>query len=288
MKHCSKALVLLLLAVEACGDGVEADPSQSNVGTSCPCASGYFCCASNICAKDEASCESTTAAALLAQAKGVWTGYVENYQFPSQSDKVSLSFAAGSDGSTTGKVVLGEGTPPVPATDGTVLWPSRDLDLSKNFFSFQVDLLEGFTYTAADIRWEQQRIKFMLKLTEPWQPWCVLRPSVSTGHGEYGCMEGWGLGYVSYGRPNCFLNVNGKDEPFDCYTAALCARQYQLCTCDETGCNAKLQDDHNGSVESVEFDIALRDGVGDGSVRGFGGEALHNNVRVTRIDGDPK
>jgi hypothetical protein len=54
-----------------------------------------------------------------------WTGYIENHMFPSGSDAIVLKFAADANGVVAGSIVFGMGTPPPPATDPNVGYPSN-------------------------------------------------------------------------------------------------------------------------------------------------------------------
>src|SRR6185436_3054232 len=57
---------------------------------SCPCASGYVCCESGVCATEQNGCPAATAA-LSASVAGRWTGYVEN--LAGGDDAVSITIA---------------------------------------------------------------------------------------------------------------------------------------------------------------------------------------------------
>src|SRR4029078_5991007 len=104
---------LFTIAVGLAGQGC-ADKVATAISP-CPCAAGYVCCSSGVCAPSEDSC-GTAAAALSAAAHGRWTGYVENASFWSGSDAIDLSFSVDASGTLSGTVFVGHSMPPAPPT----------------------------------------------------------------------------------------------------------------------------------------------------------------------------
>ena len=134
----------------------------------CPCASGYVCCESGVCARDSASCGAATAA-LSAAAQGRWTGYVENASFRSGSDLLELSFSVDASGALSGTVFVGNAMPPEPPTDPDIGWPT-DRPYGGTY-------VEGFPYEAHDVRWQAARLKFTIAAREASADWCALQTS---------------------------------------------------------------------------------------------------------------
>ncbi len=133
-------------------------PTETNP---CPCASGYVCCSSGVCATDQGGCGAVTA--VLSQAvAGDWTGYLEDFSFPSGSDAIKISIAVAPDGALSGQVVLGAGSAPPTATDPDVAWPQGVSAASVRYG------LEGASYDALNILWEANRLKFSISLYSPW------------------------------------------------------------------------------------------------------------------------
>jgi hypothetical protein len=267
---------------------------------SCPCATGYVCCESGVCATDQTGCTAATAA-LSASVAGHWTGYIEN--LASGDDAVDLTIALASDGSLTGQVKIGSGTVPAPATDGTVGWPAS---IDQGLETTPPDYISGFAYTAQDMSWVAKRLKVRMPIYEPWEPWCALQQSYLTPDG-YMCYPGPNLVFTDSSQVtpahdaagNCLIDTDPTMTtdplvPFGCTQFSMCnpvracncmpggcnCGGVGVCTCDATGC-------HAGSTwMSVPvgswFDLTFHGNDGDGSVAlGLGGQDRHN-VRLMR------
>jgi hypothetical protein len=258
------AAVAALLGGAAAGC---ADHVQSQV-LSCPCDQG-ICCSSGVCAADENSCTQATAA-LSMQASGQWTGYVENFMFPSGSDQLKLTFQVASDSSLTGQVVLGTGTPPAPATDGSVAWPANYFSSTRTVdggLFRTVSLMEGFSYQAMQSEWTARRLSFTVAFGEPWGPWCRLQTAMDYGQG-WACAPGGGT--IQDGQ--CIVDTAQGSVPLDCGVVNLCVPQLGFCSCTAAGCDG-------ARTTSMSFDIALRSDDADGSIA-LGGQT--HNIRLVR------
>jgi hypothetical protein len=253
---CAAAMLGLFAAGEGCADHV-----QSAV-LACPCDQG-ICCASGVCAADQSSCEQATQA-LSSESAGHWTGYVENFAFPSGADALDLTLNVETDGSLSGRMIFGAGTVPAPPTDGTVAWPPN---LNLNFI-----LMEGVAYHVTNVKWTARRLQFQVAEREPWGPWCQLQEPHMWAPGWWEC--GPNAGFGPGGQGGCALDYPSGPVSVDCDWLHLCVQLYpeETCACSESGCDASPQ-------TSVALDIALRGNDGDGSI---GGVTNAQNVRLIR------
>jgi len=248
----------ILVGFPACVDHV---PVPAEI-TSCPCTAGNFCCASGVCAQNQNACGAATLA-LSEAAKGEWTGYLENFQW-SLDDSIKISIAVAPNETLSGQVVLGKDIPPAPATDPNAPWPPS-VDLVTPLLP---PYIPGFIYTAQNIRWESQRLRFTIAQYEAWQPWCELQHSYQTGD-TFSCIPGsGGVGNAQ----GCFATNDAGDiiGPVECFKLYPFCGGFGPCSCDAAGCSARTDASHS-------FDIALRDGIGDGSTDLSGG-----SIRLTQ------
>jgi hypothetical protein len=200
-----------------------------------------------------------------------WTGYVENFMFPSGSDALTVTVAADAQGNTVGTITLGHGTPPAPATNPNIGYPPS-LEMNSLGIGVLGDALdfyaEGYPYTFDQGALTSQRLKVTAKLNQLWAGWC----SIETEAGDSGtCLPNTG-GMASgqgdacaYGDPN----NPGKYIPVDCGKFALCGLA-SVCTCTASGCTL------NSSMGSdVSLDIAINGGTANGSLEGpFGNQTV--------------
>jgi hypothetical protein len=199
-----------------------------------------------------------------------WTGYVENFMFPSGSDTLAVSVAADAQGNTVGTITLGHGTPPAPATDPNIGYPpslemsSLGLGLATaiNFYA------EGYPYTFDQGTQTSQRLKFTAKLNQMWAGWC----SLETEAGDSGtCLPNTGGMSSGDGKSCAYGDPNhpGKYIPVDCGRFALCGFA-SVCTCTASGCSLNPS---MGSI--VSLDIAINGGAANGSLEGpFGNQSV--------------
>jgi hypothetical protein len=269
---------LAALAVAAGSGGFPACADHVPVPTaiaSCPCTSGSVCCASGVCAANQSACAEATQA-LSESVKGEWSGYLENFQL-STDDSIDISITVAPDGTLSGQVVLGKDTPPAPATDPDAPWPPS-LGPAQGIIATPVLLpryIPGFAYDARNIRWEAGRLRFDISQYEAWQPWCALQQSYPTGSGAFNCIPGnGGVGTEpdATGPQMCYAEDGAGNviAPVACFKLGLFCGGGGPCSCDATACNARADFFYS-------FDIALRDGMGDGSNSLSGG-----NLRLTQ------
>jgi len=199
----------------------------------------------------------------LSQGPTSWTGYIENYQFPSGSDVIRFTSTVDSAGQVTVTVFLGNGTPPPPATDPNVGYPpglateGMMLDSASNYWS------EGFAYSMTSGTFQPQRLRFTINNCQLWSGWCALeKPIDDSGL----CLPTWGGGGRSDGTNwQCYLQnpANGQNTVVDCGKDNLCVMS-RVCACSATAC---VYDPNSG--RTVSFDLAVTGPAADGSVVGL-------------------
>lgn len=259
----------------------------------CPCASGYVCCDSGRCASIQVGCDMSPAGAgghagtgaggqagtgsgrggsgfggtagsmtpplpseVVAEVAGTWKGYLESFTFPSGSDTITINILAPAGGFATANVVFGDVAAPPPPTDPDVAWPDEDI------VSHQT-ALEGWPYVAHNLSYESPRLRFTISRYSPWQDWCALQTPVPNPELGYACVPALAIRdtngqLVHDAQGKCLLNTTPA-MPVDCAKAApLCMGTPPLCQCTMTEC-------HAWEIPAVTFDIALRNGIGDGS-----------------------
>ena len=173
-----------------------------------------------------------------------WTGYVENYTFPSGSDAVKLAFATDPAGRMVGTVTLGSGTAPPPPTDPNVGYPADlisqgggppDVDIASRRY-----VAEGYGYTMRAGMRTGDRLRFELNTFELWAGWCALQtPIPATGPCDEpvcasSCLPNRG---TMVGPSGCGLwnPATSQYDPVDCGKLALCGFG-GVCTCYPWGC----------------------------------------------------
>ena len=252
----------------------------------CPCASGYVCCDSGKCASSEAACNAGSAGAsgiagttgsvghggsggggsagsgaplvpseVVAEVAGLWTGYMEGFTFPSGSDKVMISIVATPGEYAQVTVWFGDAPQPLPPTDPNVAWPDENV-LSHH------TALEGWPYQALDLSYESPRLRFSISRWSPWQDWCFMQTPVPNPNLGWACVAAPPITNSSGqnvldAQGNCLTNTT-PPMPVDCAKAfPLCMGTPPICHCDMNVCYAEDL--------RFTFDVALRNGVGDGS-----------------------
>ena len=145
-----------------------------------------------------------------------WTGYIENYQFPSGSDLLNITFASDAAGNMVGTVTLGTGTPPPPATDPNVGYPAsvEAMLVSGGATGIVGYLAEGFAYPIVNGTLTTNRMRFDVNRNDLWQSWCALETPAVDGSGR--CTPNWES--ASSGSPGdsvCQLHQSGQwsDDP---------------------------------------------------------------------------
>jgi hypothetical protein len=200
-----------------------------------------------------------------------WTGYVENYKFASGSDVIKFTFGIDVAGQVFGKIYLGNGTPPLPATDPNVGYPP---DHFKNGLgSGRGYLAEGFAYSMASAVYSPRRLQFGIRDAELWEGWCALQTPVP---GSDMCVPNWSGGSVP-GNPDrsCYQNdpTSGKRVFVDCARMELCFFEL-MCTCTTTACSPNLS-----FGATVTFDLAISGTDASGGTTGF---VMGQNAHFTK------
>lgn len=263
----------------------------------CPCASGWTCCPNNTCSTNatcgidggtDAPYQRSDAAQpnpndpgyppdpafdVPAGLAGTWTGYFENYKFGSSSDSFKLVISQLAEQSGSISVILGAEPAPPPPTDPTMSWPlgaGGDPDAGvDNEFS----VIEGFAYTAHEVVWSGQRLRFRIAANEARTAWCNLQTSYFVhNEGYYWCTPGVS-GAVGNGMCSAQDNPDPNNPDYAVHTQVPCAQFYGCgrCACDATSCTG-------GKVRIPAFDITFASGSAAGS-----GVAAGNFVRSIRL-----
>ena len=201
-----------------------------------------------------------------------WTGYIENYKFASGSDAVRVSYTTDATGNIVGTVTLGNGTPPPPATDPNVGYPS-ELSTFDELGIPRFYVAEGYAYTMRDVAFTGRRMQFDVAYWELWQGWCALQTPVP---GQTSCLPNVGS-MVSADHMHCALlnsATSQYDQPVDCGKLALC--QFGMaCMCGIAGCSVQEQGIQLFFDLSVTTDGASADGSVTGQING-------HNVHLTK------
>jgi hypothetical protein len=216
-------------------------------------------------AVDAGTVLSADAGASFAPLLGTWRGYGEAFQLSSGSDVMSFAFSATPDGSLTGVVTFGAGSPPPPATNGDTAYPSPGtggtVENPETFFPYS-----GFPYTATHLSFDGTRLTFGVSMGQLWKTWCPFQNSYDwPGAGRCSCAPNWS-GHAD-GNGHCFvMNPDtGAEDAIDCVLVEQCEIIVNpaVCTCTISGCTAVLD------AESATFDMQLSTGRLDGSMGGL-------------------
>lgn len=188
-----------------------------------------------------------------------WIGYVENYTFPSGSDVIKLSFAYDSNGQVVGQVILGNGTPPAPATDPNVGYPPGFTGPI-----YEPTEIEGFAYSIVGGTLAGSRLRFTIEGTEPWAGWCALQTPPSDG--SSGCLPNLSRAEISQAQCS-YTTTSGATSAVDCGKWYLCegpmgTSAASVCFCTSTGCGARP------GLFPTSFDMFLANGAASGSMVG--------------------
>jgi hypothetical protein len=213
-----------------------------------------------------------------------WTGYVENYQFPSGSDLINITFASDAAGNMVGTITLGTGTPPPPATDPNVGYPATvEAMLANGGGTGLVGYVaEGFAYPLVNGTLTTNRMRFDVNRYDLWQSWCALETPAVDGSGR--CTPNWeseSTGSTEDVVCNFINPANGQLVPIDCGKQIICG--IGTCACGTNSC-APGQND-----EPLSFDLSITNERADGSVLGLLdslGSAGEQNVHIIQAAQD--
>jgi hypothetical protein len=186
---------------------------------------------------------------------GTWSGYFENFTFPSKSDDIRLSIAQNADGIGKISVVLGMGTPPAPPTSAAATWPPTANASPSALGQLAGTYIEGFVYDAYEVQWDAGRLRFVINGDEPWQPYCQLQTSYYiASEARYLCTpSGGGSGSEN---PDGSFTCYSNGVPLSCMQAFACD---ELCACAAGGCGANVNN-------TTSFDITFTGTKGEGNV----------------------
>ncbi len=191
----------------------------------------------------------------------VWSGYVENYQFDSGSDALTVTLSAMSSTAVTGHVKFGAG----------LVGPFTNPEAPGNGYNglgqppYRL-AIEGFEYTVVDGTFDGSRLQFSIAETEVWQSWCALQPPIAdaVNPGQYECLPNYG-GVGVEGGSTCFLQnpTTGVIERVGCGAAGLCLPPpLTICVCDAHTCGLDMP-------ARVHFDVQVSGSKMDGSEAGL-------------------
>jgi hypothetical protein len=192
---------------------------------------------------------------------GTWLGYVENFKFGDQTDKISITFGSCPSGST---VVFGDSEAPPAATDAEQLYPPN---ASENplYPSPQWRPYPGVLHTLLNATFSNDRLQFDVAPEQVFASWCELQRSyeVATSPGTFWCLPNWGSGMDATG---CFQPDPATNQrvPRACSQLDNCLFNTNRCSCTAQACSANLE-------PSIHFDlnVNLSSSKADGSVAGF-------------------
>jgi hypothetical protein len=200
-----------------------------------------------------------------------WTGTVEGFEFHSSSNALAVAFAADANGVAKGTIVFGAGTPPPPATNPNVAYPS-DLFESTGLPPDPYEgaplayLAEGYPYAFDGGSFDGHHLRFTTELFQLWAGWCALQTPANDGSSD--CLPS----PASYGGGVCTVQdpQTRQDVPVDCGQLALCAGG-EPCDCTASGCGlSSLPND-------ATLDITIAGNTASGSIAGsvFGPDDVH-------------
>ncbi len=182
-----------------------------------------------------------------------WAGYLENYQLPSGSDHVTITFTS----DTTGRVFFGDPPALAPPTDAAAAYPPGAI-------ASRLDRgapLEHFEYTMLAGNRAGDRFTFEFVPEEIWRGWCALQtpyPTVNfTPEGGDGGVIGYGcMPNVAFGEDNGACHWDDRDggtHPIDCVRMVLCLPPPGVCDCVASSCGQNLENPRHGRMR---FDLA--------------------------------
>jgi len=204
-----------------------------------------------------------------------WTGYIENYMFPSGSDAVHISFVTDGAGQVSGFISLGNGTPPPPPTDPNVGYPADLLQQAFDVTSASRSYVaEGFAYSMHAGTFIGGRLRFRQEGGDVWRDWCAIQtPAGTSGR----CLPNAGF-MISGDHMSCGLYDSATQQytPVDCGKLALCGGLGSVCRCDTQACTL----DENAGSGRTTFDITFDGLRASGSTSGQLGD--DRNVHLTK------
>lgn len=200
-----------------------------------------------------------------------WTGYVENYAFPSGSDVVTLALATAADGTVTGTARFGTLPLYAPPTD-----PSSGYPPTESFLQSELPTSdpESYLFTIQGGTLDGTRLRFSVDQYEIWTQWCALQTTTylwpdqtgPDGGALYACVPN---GPLMGNGTQCSMELDGGDSSISCDKWVLCNGPGSVATCT---CNASTcwwQAGAGGPIYS--FDMQVTPTTMDGTVGGLAG-----------------
>jgi hypothetical protein len=185
-----------------------------------------------------------------------WTGRVENYQWTSGSNAIKILIAHDSAGAIVGQAILGDATPPPPATDPNVGYPP-DFPLEIDYINLY--WVEGFAYSIFNGVSSPFRLRFTLENYEFWAGWCALQTPADNGGL---CLPNWAGSSIG-GQCSETSPTGGQSTSVDCAKYSLCVLS-RVCACAATTCEV---DPSVGGT--ISFDLAISGGTASGTTSGL-------------------
>jgi hypothetical protein len=250
--------------------------------------------ASNNLSLSDATASMPTDAPTASLLDGVWTGYIENYMFPSGTNVVTMTLSLSGSFETfggsltnivTGTMVFGSGKAPPPATDPNVDYPPgygltpsggprTPPSVPPPFAG------EGFVYTIEMGTFDGVSLRTGVSTVELWKTWCALQTSylVQVSPATYGCLpgsDGYGSPAGVGGSWTCSVTnpMTQAKVPVDCGKCfVLCngPPPFRPCRCDANGCTVSWL------ASDATFDMAVSGSKADGTTAGqFGDHNVH-------------
>lgn len=198
-----------------------------------------------------------------------WTGYIENFEFASGSDRITLSLATSASGQVTGTVTFGNGIAPPAATDPNVGYPPGMNTVS----TMPAQYLEGATYTIMSGTLQSNRLRLTIDPVELWTTWCALQTAPTDGSDL--CVPNWG-GTSDPTHTSCQMtSPSGESISINCVKWDLCLMS-RICKCSSSGCTVNYEE----SGYKTSFDVLLSNGAANGSMKSS--VLGDHNVHITK------
>jgi hypothetical protein len=192
---------------------------------------------------------------------GAWTGYIENFDFPSNSDAITLTLT--SNGATvSGTVTFGAGSPPPTATDPNGVYPPGFQSQGAMTTPSPATYIEGTIFTALGGTFDGSRLQLGIATAEVFKTWCAIQPQTwlqqPNGPPYYECLPNWGFSC----NPSTCSSTNPQNASQTItYPAEKLWLCQQVCQCDATTCSAPV------TTADVKLDTVCS-GTLDGSIAG--------------------
>jgi hypothetical protein len=189
-------------------------------------------------------------------------------------DGVRPGSAQQADGSVSGSLTFGTGSPPPPPPSANDTYPPG---FSGGVYSVPFRYV-GFPYTATDVSFDGMRLQPAVVSKELWKTWCGLQKSFDWGPsapGLCGCLPNWDFMGSTLDTGSCSINnpTTGAAAAIPCALVGPCHKDL-ICSCDATGCSVDMQN------ASTQLDVRLAGDKLDGSIAGLPQSPL--NVHLTR------